>query len=94
MNRRQFAISLSAAGLLIGCDSEQKPSATATLPNNGEVQDAMKALDSAIGDLESDVGSFDSDNWREVVPEVESAASDVRGAFEDLRRALGVSDAS
>lgn len=90
MNRRQFAVSLSAAGLLAGCDTDQKPAATATLLNSSQVQDAMKAVESAIGDLESDVGRFDDENWREVVPDVESAAADVRDAFEKLRSALQV----
>lgn len=90
MNRRQFAVSVATAGLLIGCDTEQKPAATATLLNNSEVQDAMKAVDSAIDDLESNVGSFEDENWREVVPEVQSAASNVRDAFDNLRRALQV----
>ncbi len=94
MNRRQFAITLlPAAGLLIGCDDNQKPAATATLLNNKEVQDAMKAVDSAIGDLEGDVGRFEGENWRDVVPDVESAAAEIRDAFASLRRALGVPNA-
>jgi len=50
----------------------------------------MKSLDSAIGNLEGDVSSFDDENWREVVPNVETAATDVREAFDNLRCALGV----
>jgi len=52
----------------------------------------MKSLDSAIGDLEGDVSNFDDENWREVVPDVETATTDVRDAFDSLRRALGVHD--
>jgi hypothetical protein len=92
MNRRQFAASLPLAGLLIGCDTDQKPSHTATLLDNSEVQDAMKSLDSAIGDLEGAVSNFDDENWREVAPDVETATTDVRVAFDSLRRALGVHD--
>jgi hypothetical protein len=93
MNRRLFALNLPvAAGLLIGCDTEQKPSHTATLLSNGEVQDAMKAVDSAIDGLEGDVGRFDDENWRDIVPDVQAAASDVRDAFAKLRTALGVAD--
>ena len=92
MNRRQFAIMLPVACTLIGCDTDQKPSSTATLLNNSEVQDALKALNDAIDSLEGDVGRFDEDNWREVVPDVETSATDVRNAFDNLRQALGVSD--
>jgi GAF domain-containing protein len=91
MNRRQFArVTLSATTLLIGCDTEQKPSHTATLLNNSEVQEALKSLASAIDNLVGDVGDFDSKNWKEVVPEVTSGAEEVSGAFERLRRALQV----
>jgi hypothetical protein len=92
MNRRLFALTLPAAALFVGCDTDQKPSHTATLLSNGEVQDAMKAVDSAIGDLEGDVGRFDDENWREIVPDVQTAATDVRDAFARLRTALGVAE--
>ena len=91
MNRRQFALALSATATgLIGCDTEQKPSSTATLLNNEDVQNAMKALSSAISDLESEVTGFDGGNWREVVPNVQTGASNVSYAFQKLRDALGV----
>jgi HAMP domain-containing protein len=91
MNRRQFAISaLSASLVLIGCDTDQKPSHTATLLNNGEVQEALKSLADAIDNLSGDVSNFDTENWREVVPEVKSGTEEVSGAFERLRRALQV----
>jgi hypothetical protein len=82
---------LGAAILLTGCDTEQKPSGTATLLNNSGVQEAMKRLADAIGGLGSRIGQFDSgDSWREVVPEVRSAASDVESAFSALRSQLGI----
>lgn len=82
MDRRVFAISaLSSVGLVSGCDSTSKPSP--------EVEVALGALDSAIGGLEGAVGSFSSEDWKEVVPEVEGASSDVRAAFHRLRVALG-----
>jgi hypothetical protein len=93
MNRREFSIAaLPSSILLAGCDTDQKPSHTATLLNNSGVQEALKALESVIGDLEGEVDNFNTMNWREVVPEVEGAASGVRTAFEDLRRALGTPD--
>ncbi|AXC12706.1 hypothetical protein ACPOL_3419 [Acidisarcina polymorpha] len=93
MNRRQFAACLPVAGLLAGCDSDQRPSAAATLLNNGRVQDAMKGVESSLGDLEVNVDSFDNEDWRDVVPEIKSSVDEVREAFERLRQALGVSNA-
>jgi hypothetical protein len=95
MNRRQFAlVTLSVSALIIGCDTDQKPSHTATLLNNSEVQESLKSLASAIDGLVADVGNFDTQNWKEVVPEVTSSAEEVSGAFERLRRALQVSPVS
>jgi hypothetical protein len=92
MNRRQFSIAaLSATTLLIGCDTDQKPSHTATLLNNSEVQEALKSLADAIDNLAGDVSNFDTGNWKEVVPEVTSGTEEVSAAFERLRRALQVS---
>lgn len=90
MNRRVFSLALSSVCVLTGCKSD-RPDAAATLLNNSGVRDAINSVDSAINDLESNVGDFDSENWREVVPNVESAASDVRDAFENLKRELGLS---
>ncbi len=60
------------------------------LLNNSGVQDSLKALSDAIDGLESDIGRFESENWREVVPDVESASGEVRDAFDKLRQELGV----
>ena len=93
MNRREFSLAaLSSVALVAGCDTDQKPSHTATLLNNSRVQEALKALESAIGGLEGEVDNFGTTNWREVVPEVEGSTSNIRSAFEDLRRALGTPD--
>jgi hypothetical protein len=94
MNRRTFAVSaLASVALLTGCDNDQKPSATATLLSSGEVQDALKMLRSAISGLDSAVGGFDNgEDWKEVVPQVVSAADDVQSAFGKVQTALGVSE--
>jgi outer membrane murein-binding lipoprotein Lpp len=90
MNRREFAIAaISSAGLLAGCDTDQKPASTATLLNNSEVQQALQSLSAAIDGLETEVGNFQSEDWRDVVPEVDSASANVRDAFNGLRKALG-----
>jgi hypothetical protein len=92
MNRRHFALMLPAVSLLAGCDTDQKPDHAATLLNNSGVQDALKALSDAINGLESDVGRFEGENWKEVVPDVESASTEIRDAFDKLRQELGVQD--
>ena len=91
MNRRQFVLSaVLCSALLAGCDTEQKPAATATLLNNSEIQSALKNLADAIDTLVGDVGEFDSNSWREVVPQVTSSSEEVSSSFEALRRALSV----
>lgn len=95
MNRREFPVlALGAVAALTACDNEQRPSSTATLLNNDAIQAAMKSLSSAIGTLEDTVGDFGSDDWKEVVPQVEDASTDVRDAFDRLRQALSIQDAS
>jgi hypothetical protein len=37
---------------------------------NGGIQEALKRLADAIDNLVGDVGEFDTENWREVVPKV------------------------
>jgi len=92
MDRRAFSIAaISSVALMVGCDTEQKPSATATLLNNSEVQTAMQRLASAISGLQGAVSGFDDEDWKEVVPEVQSASEDVGSAFQGLRSALHVS---
>lgn len=81
--RRRFLLLLPACGMLAGCDSGNPP------VDNQKLKDALSSLDSAIGGLESNVEDFNTDNWREVVPEVETAATGVRGAFDNLKQAFG-----
>ena len=94
MNRRQFALAaVSFSALLAGCDTEQKLAATATLLNNSEIQSALKNLADAIDTMVGDVGEFDSNSWREVVPQVTNSSEEVSSGFEALRRALSVPNA-
>jgi hypothetical protein len=91
MNRRKFSTAAFASAVfLAGCDTEQKPAPTATLLNNSGIQEAMKAVADAIDTLVGDVGEFDTENWRDVVPKVTSSAEDVSSSFEALRSALSV----
>jgi outer membrane murein-binding lipoprotein Lpp len=86
-------ILLGAAGAamaaLAGCDSEPKPAATATLLNNDAVHQAVKSLVSAVDALNGDVSRFESENWRDVVPDVRTAAVNVSDAATALKKALG-----
>ena len=45
----------------------------------------MQDLESAVEDLGSEVGDFSYENWKDNVPEVESAAEGVKSAFDDLK---------
>ena len=91
MNRRRFAVLLAAAPILAGCHSGQKPAAASTLQIDRAVQDALKALDAAINDLDREVDDFRAGkDWSVVVPKVESSATDVRDAFDKLRYLLAV----
>lgn len=90
MNRRRFAlVALSSCATLAGCDTEQKPSHTTTLLNNESVQHALQGLENALSSLEGEVDDFETQSWKQVVPQVESASGVVRDAFEELKRALG-----
>ena len=91
MKRRDLFLSFAGAApglLLLGCEAESKPAATATLTNNQAVHDATQTLDTVAGDLEQDAEAFDSDNWRDVVGQVKEHIEQLRGAVDDLRAAL------
>jgi hypothetical protein len=49
----------------------------------------MTEIDAAVGALEEHADSFDSENWRDVVPEIKSSAEELRSAVDSLRQALG-----
>jgi outer membrane murein-binding lipoprotein Lpp len=85
------AICMTSLALVAGCDSEPKPASTATLFNKEEVHGAIQELDSQIGALEEDVEAFDSENWRDLVPRIKEGAESVRGALDNLKKALGYS---
>jgi hypothetical protein len=53
------------------------------------VHGAIQELDSQIGALEEDAEAFDSETWRDVVPRIKEGAESVRGALDDLKKALG-----
>ena len=81
----------AALALLVACESEPKPSPTATLLNNDEVHQAVQQLAGAADQLNANVARFSSENWREVVPDVETSAANVSYAASQLEKALGYS---
>jgi hypothetical protein len=91
MNRRSFTLAAVAGSFAViaGCDGDSKPSHTATMLDNEDVHLAMSAVDDALANLEGNVDNFDSEGWRDVVPEVKACAGELRSAVESLRRALG-----
>jgi hypothetical protein len=76
----------------VGCDKESRPAATASLTNNDEIHNAMQTLIDAASSLQSDVADFDTEDWKEVVPNVRTAASDIETAVLSLKIALGYSE--
>jgi len=96
IDRRTTLLGLtgSVVTALSGCNSEPKPSATSTLFDADKVHSAMKSLEAATDDLQSSVGQFDAENWRDVVPNVKTASDDIAGAVAELRTALGYSDSN
>jgi len=55
------------------------------------VDHELSALANAISSLSSTVGRFKGEDWKDVVPDVESDAADVATAFANLKAAMGKS---
>ncbi len=91
MNRRQFAVSLPVAGLLIGCETTRKTAAPSSLLGNPQVQDTLKSLELAISNLEANVDRLFDETWADVVPDVEGSARDVGKSFASFKNALDAS---
>lgn len=91
MNRRRFSILALFTPVIVitGCDSEPTPSPTACFFNNDDIAKAMKRLENGINELQSQVGSFSDDDWKDVVPEVQNASSSVWELFEEVKKSLG-----
>jgi hypothetical protein len=95
-NRRSVVTGLRAASLLSlsGCETESKPSASATLVNREAIHKAVNALVEAADNLARNVSDLDTEDWKDVVPDVQAAASTVTTAVLELKKTLGYSDAS
>jgi hypothetical protein len=83
-----IALGVIGAGAVAACSREaddDKPSAAATLANHDKIVEALGDLSAAVDGLEQSVNGFDDENWRDVVPEVKTAAASVLEAFDDLK---------
>lgn len=73
-------------------DPDPKPSASATLLNFDKVKEALESLSSAVDDLETAANTFDTEDWKDVVPRVKAATSAVSDSLTNLKEAVaGVS---
>lgn len=82
IGRRDFsnAAVLSALAVLSGCASSG---------SGPSVDSELKALGDAISSLVSTADRFKSDDWKDVIPDVQSDASGVATAFANLKAAMG-----
>lgn len=83
IERRDFgsAAAICALLALAGCNEGSRAAPS--------VDSELSALAEAIASLGSTVGRFSSEDWKDVVPEVETDASDVANAFANLKAAMG-----
>jgi hypothetical protein len=52
-----------------------------------DIRNHVDELESSVDGLRGAVDNFENENWRDVVPEVESATGSVVSEFEDLKSA-------
>lgn len=83
IERRDFGGALVTCAILMlsGCNEGSG--------NGPSVDTELKALAGAISTLSSTVERFKSDDWKDVVPDVQSDTSDVVTAFANLKAAMG-----
>lgn len=88
--RRRLLLALGSLGAvaLAACSKDDDPAAAAPGKNHDKIADALDTLSAAVGDLSAAIDRFDDDNWREVVPDVRTAAEDVSNAATDLKDLL------
>jgi hypothetical protein len=83
IGRRDFGIAIATSALVVlaSCNegSGDGPSADSEL----------SALAEAISSLGATVRRFKDEDWKDVVPEVETDASDIADAFANLKAAMG-----
>ena len=94
MDRRQFSLAaMSATALLAGCHSETKPSLDATLLHNKTVRTAVDGLEQAMNHMDMRLSLFNAENWQDALSNAQAAATRLHHELDELKRALGYSDA-
>jgi uncharacterized protein YukE len=88
--RRRLLLALSGLGAaaLAACSDQPSDVAAVQPQQRQQVADALHDLSSAVDDLQTAIGRFDDDNWRDVVPDVRSAAGDINDALSSLQSQL------
>lgn len=83
IGRRDFGTAMATAALFVlaGCNEGSA--------NGPSVDHEFSALADAISSLDSTVRRFSSEDWKDVVPDVQTDASDVANAFANLKAAMG-----
>jgi hypothetical protein len=86
-DRRSIAqfLTVSAFAILGGCNS----ASGGPTGQNGNLDEALTSLEGAISDLAGNVGRFSDEDWKDVVPEVETDSANISDAFAQLKKALG-----
>lgn len=69
-------------------ESDPKPSAADTLLNFGRVKEAVEALSGTVDDLQSAISRFDSEDWKDVVPDVKTSAVNVTDSLDTLKQLM------
>lgn len=89
-SRRALVLAVATSGLaaLAACSRDDGPNVQATADNFEKVKSKVGDLETAVDSLMQSVGRFDDDNWREVVPDVQSAASEVESVLADLKQVM------
>lgn len=86
--RRRALFAIATLGAALVACSKDDPAAVVPGGKHDDVVAAIAALDAAVADLQTAVDRFDDDNWREAVPDVKSAATDVSNTADTLKGLL------
>lgn len=91
------AVALAVAGLIyVNGLRAQVSELEQTQRENQEISDAIRSafteLEQATEQVESEANRFDYENWRDVVPDVRSAADELAGAMRQMQRRLSMLD--
>jgi hypothetical protein len=87
--------SLGAAALSACTEGKAPASQASHAPVDiKKLQDALEYLSGAVGDLENAVGEFATKECAQAIPDVQSSATNVSAALENLKRLIALPVAS